>query len=242
MMAFCLLAFRKFKSGITIFLITLSLLLIDSVGIFSAILLSHLEKYPVLVQPLWAKNNAIVVLGAGTVTLHHKKIIKPTIAAYSRIFEAAKLYNSCKKTNQRCTIIISGGDVQHHGKTEAEVYQAELNDIGINSADIILEPHSKNTFQNAEFTSVILKANQYDNIIMDTSSIHMRRALLYFSYFGINAFPAVADYLKPKLFSYNFGYNIVVTDYAVHEYIGILRFYIYNDLGLNSPTTSTKSP
>ena len=38
------------------------------------------------------------------------------------------------------------------------------------------------------------------------------------------------------------GYNFTLADYAVHEYIGIWRYYVYNFLGRNPPATGPGAP
>ncbi len=237
-----LLLSKCFKSGLSLLIIALILAMMNGFGVISAILLQNLETYPFLIIPNWEKNNAIIILGAGAVDIPHSNNVKPTIMAYSRIFEAARLYNSCKKNSNACTIIISGGDALSKGKSEAEVYQNELNNIGINNSDIILEPRSINTYQNAEFTSTIINSKHFDNIILDTSGIHMKRSLLYFSHFGISATPAIADYIEPKMFTDTLGFNFAISDFAAHEYAGIMRYYIYNSLGLNNQQTKQGSP
>jgi hypothetical protein len=38
------------------------------------------------------------------------------------------------------------------------------------------------------------------------------------------------------------GYNFAIADLAVHEYAGILRYYIYNLLGWNPRVSRSASP
>jgi len=208
-------------------------------GIFPSLTLSHLESAnAVLIQPHWAKRNAIVILGAGSVMLPKINILKPTVLAYSRINETAKLYLSCKKTGNECNIIISGGDASKTGKPEAIIYQQELLDLGVKNSDVILEQYSMNTYKNAEFTSAILKSKSFDKIFLVTSALHMKRALMYFSHFGINPIPAVADYIAPIILVIPIGYNFAISDFIMHEYVGIMRFHIYNYFGWNVKTSS----
>ncbi len=62
----------------------------------------------------------------------------------------------------------------------------------------------------------------------------MKRALLYFGRFGINAIPAVSDSIPPKIYIIPLGYNFAITDFVIHEYAGILKFHLYNYLGWNT--------
>lgn len=230
---FLLLIFKYKKTGLIFLILTFSMFLMTGMGIFSSYILKKLESYPIVTEPNWKKHNAIILLGAGAEKTPEKNIVAPTLLAYSRIYETARLYLSCKKTNNECVVIISGGDALSTGTPEAVVYQNALIALGIKKTDMILESNSMNTYKNAEFTSAILKTKKVDNIFLVTSGIHMKRALLYFSYFGIHAAPSISDYIPPRIFVIPLGYNFAITDFVIHECIGIARFYIYNYFGLN---------
>ncbi|MBA2650189.1 MAG: YdcF family protein [Legionella sp.] len=223
------------KTGRYVLALTLFIFYISGTGIPASYLYNRLVHYPTVSNPVWQKQNAIVVLGGGVVKSTEENKVLPTLLAYSRIYEAARLYLSCKKTNAVCKIIISGGDPHATGKSEAQVYQASLLGLSINPSDIIVEPNSKNTYKNAQFTSPILKTNHYDGILLVTSGFHMKRSMMYFSHFGIYALPAVADYFPPKISAIPLGYNIALTDFFIHEFLGIMRFQIYNYFGWNKP-------
>lgn len=234
--------FNYRKAYIISFLITIIIFLGIGCGIFSSLTLNNLESpSESFTQLHWAKRNAIVVLGAGSVMLSKINILKPTVLAYSRINETANLYFSCKKTGNACNVIISGGDASRTGKPEAIIYQQELLNLGVNNSDIILEQYSTNTYKNAEFTSAILKSKSFDNVFLVTSGLHMRRALMYFSHFGIYAIPARSDYVAPIILAIPIGYNFAISDFIMHEYIGIMRFHIYNYFGWNVKTTSPEA-
>jgi uncharacterized SAM-binding protein YcdF (DUF218 family) len=203
-------------------------------GLVPLLLTEKLElKYRVLDHPNWGKRNAIVLLAAGTVKLPAQDSVEPTILAYSRILEAFRLYLLCKQNNTQSSIIISGGDASGTGVTEAESYRSKLLRLGAEDSDLVLEKRSLNTFRNAEFTSELLKGGRFDQTFLVTSGLHLPRAILYFKHFGILAIPAPADYASPQLSMIPVGYNFTLADYAVHEYIGIWRYYVYNFLGRN---------
>ena len=167
--------------------------------------------------------------------------VKPSVLAYSRILEAMRLYALAKKSDNQCTILISGGDASGTGVTEADDYQAEMAHLGVADSDILLERRSLNTFQNAQFTEAILREQRFDKLFLVTSGLRLPRALLYFGYFGLYRTPCAADYIVPQMSILPIGYNLAIADFAAHEYIGTLRYYIYNLLGWNpavSPSTS----
>jgi uncharacterized SAM-binding protein YcdF (DUF218 family) len=219
-------------------LLALSCFLLIGTGFLPSIFLKQLQiSFVDLPEPQWKRQNAIVLLGAGTVKLPIINAINPTVMGYSRIYKAATLYLSCVK-NHTCIILISGGDTINAGKSEAMVYREALIKLGINNADIKLEANSMNTYKNAEFTSAILEKSKFDQVVLVTSGIHLRRSLLYFSHFGVKAIPAPSDYLAPQITILPLGYNFAITDFAVHEYLGITRFHIYQFLGFNQSSST----
>lgn len=188
-------------------------------------------------NPVWAQHNAIVVLGSGTSWLPALKKIKPMAKAYSRILVGAQLYTLCKKSGKSCHIILSGGDATHTGITEAQLYKNELLDIGIKDADIILEPNSLNTFENAKFTGELLQKQHFDKVYLVTSGIHLKRAFLYFSHCEIKVTPYPSDYIKPIYTFYPNAINFSIADAALHELAGVLRFYLYQFFHLRINST-----
>lgn len=235
LVACCLAFFRSNKACIIISLATLLSFILVGDGLLSLLLLKPLQNHPIILQPNWSKRNAIVVLGGGAIKLHQADtdIVRPTIISYSRILEAGRLYLSCKNLTRVCTVIVSGGDALATGKSEAMVFRDELLSLGIKDADIKVEQESMNTYKNAEYTSLLLHREQYDRVFLVTSGIHLNRALLYFSHFGVDATAAPSDYLEAKVSFFPLGYNFATTDFALHEYAGIVRFHVYNFLGWN---------
>ena len=222
------------KSSFFIFLIVIISFIVVGDGLFPAYLLNKLQKpYKQTSHINWKKNNTLVLLGAGTSKVPKSNIIKPSILAFSRIVETAKLYRECKTISASCDILVSGGDALNNSKPEAMVYRDTLLSLGINPNDIKLESNSKNTYQNAKFTSYLLKKQASEQILLITSALSIKRALLYFSYFNIRPIPIAADFVTIPISKLPLGYNFAMSDFAVHEYLGIIRFYIYNFFGWN---------
>jgi uncharacterized SAM-binding protein YcdF (DUF218 family) len=218
------------------FLTAVALFFMVGSGAVPAALLNHLEVpfYKSHENVNWGKRNAIILVGAGNVIQPGTGLIKPTIFSYSRISRAASLYFDCLKGGNQCRLILSGGDPLHTGKSEAQVYKEELLTLGVNASNIILEPNSNNTYKNAQLVSKILQAEKFDSLLLVTSGIHIKRTALYFSNFGFNPKPIVADYIKPQISIIPLGYNFAVTDMTLHEYVGIARLYVYNYMGWNA--------
>ncbi len=237
--------FHRAKSVVLFATVLLTLLI--STGVIPKYLLDKLQQdYAQKPTIQWQDNNAIILLGAGLEkvgsTIHDvdsnidsNRIysIEPPFHAFGRIHEAARLYNECISTEQQCKIIVSGGDTHKLGTTEAAVYKKSLTDIGINTADIITEPNSLNTWQNAQFTSELLKQGNFDNSVLVSSGLHIKRSQLYFEHFGVRATPIRADYMSAQVTWLPLGYNFALTDFALHEWIGFWRYDIYNMIGAN---------
>jgi uncharacterized SAM-binding protein YcdF (DUF218 family) len=216
-------------------MILVTLIAFEAVGSgwIPSLLLGSLQSTLAGENPAWGERNVIIVLGDGTVRLPGRSIVKPSALSYSRILEAVRLYTLAKKRNHQCNILISGGDASGTGIAEAEAYRTVMTQLGVTDSDIILERRSMNTFQNAEFTESILHEQQFDKLFLVTSGLHLRRALLYFGYFNIHPTPWPADYVVPPISILPTGYNFAIADLAAHEYVGIVRYYIYNLLGWN---------
>ena len=221
------------KPTLLIGLITLLTFLLIGNGFIPFYLLKSLQIYKEPQVIKWKESNTIVVLGAGT----SKPVgsdsdqTKPSLMSFSRITTAATLYHNCKINSSHCHILISGGDPQHNGKTEAATYRETLINLGIKNADIQLEPDSKNTFQNAKFIGTLLVQQPSKQILLVSSGLTLRRALLYFSYFNIHPIPIPSDFITIPFSKFPLAYNLAINDFAVHEIIGIAQFYIYNFFG-----------
>ncbi|TAL84806.1 MAG: YdcF family protein [Rhodanobacter sp.] len=197
-------------------------------------LLGQLQRpYAVTLVGAWAPRNAIVLLTAGTTRMPATGILEPSLFAYGRIVRAAMLYRDCKASGQQCRLLVTGGDSQHHGAPESVVYGAVLRQLGVSATDLQQETRSMNTWQNAKFTRPLLQAYAPQKLLLVTSGIHLRRSMLYFRYFGLRPEPVRADALEAIMSPWPRAWNLTVCDAAIHEYLGIARFYVYNALGWN---------
>jgi uncharacterized SAM-binding protein YcdF (DUF218 family) len=206
-------------------------------------LLRNLQRpYVATVPGDWIAHNAIVLLTAGTVRVAGSHVLEPQFAAYGRIVQAATLYRQCKAASQDCKLLVSGGDPQHHGEAEAAVYGVVLRRLGVDAADMLLESHSMNTWQNAQFSQPLLKACGAQHILLVTSGTHLPRASLYFAHFGTVAIPVRADYLSAQMTWLPQSYNFAVNDIAMHEYLGMALYHLYSAMGWNITATKPGAP
>ncbi len=124
-------------------------------------------------------------------------------------------------------ILISGGSGLLLDKNFSESPQlGELAAIlGVLPGDLILESNSRNTYENAKFTSPILKElSGNEEVLLITSAFHMRRAVACFRKQGINVVPYPVDFRSSKVVvDYNLwipgsgaidGWKIIVKELA----------------------------
>lgn len=226
------LARSRFKrTSRVLYLIATIAFLLAGTGIPANLLLGKLQdELPVRIDE-WGSYNAIVLLGAGSEMTDQGPEL--TSFSYGRLVKAFELYRSCKSRSDDCRIISSGGDARGFGKSEAELYAEALERLGAARADLIVEGRSMNTWQNAQFTADILAAQQPDRVVLVTSGLHVRRSLLYFAHFGVRCTGVRADYAHAGISMLPRAYNILLADLAIHEYLGVLRYRVYNLLGWN---------
>lgn len=182
-----------------------------------------------------AQATAVVLLGGGTETVVDgpSRSVEVAPLAYGRVVKSLQLYRECKRVNTVCFLLVTGGDPEHHGASEAAVYGAALRQMGMDPADLVLEERSFNTFQNAEYTAPLLQSHKVDQVLLVTSGVHLRRSLLYFAHFGVVARPVRADHVHPGTVPLPSSFNFLIADLVLHEYAGVVRYYVYEFMGWN---------
>ena len=225
---------RRWLAGAASVLVVL-LFLLTGCGVLPRLLLQPLEA-PYALRPAldWAPRNVIVLLTGNSVYIPHDTV-EPSGVGYARITEAAVLYRDCKQAQVGCKLLVSGGDPSHMDTTLAASYSLVLRQLGVPELDLILEPQSNNTWQNAQFSRPLLARLDAPKIWLVSSAWHLRRGVLDFDHFGIVVTPVRADYLREPVSALPSSSNFVLADIALHEYLGIARYRVYNLLGWNPP-------
>ena len=224
-------AFRFKRSSRALYLVALVAFLLAGSGLPANWMLDNLQDGLAAGNDRWGTANAIVLLGGGSEMTDQG----PEMGAFShgRLVKAFELYRSCKSSSEDCRIVSSGGDTRGYGKSEAELYAEALERLGAARSDLIVEGRSMNTWQNAQFTAEILAGQQPDRVVLVTSGLHVRRSVLYFSHFGVRPLGVRADYARAPGSLLPQAYSILLADVAIHEYLGVLRYRVYNWLGWN---------
>ncbi|KXU91264.1 hypothetical protein CI15_01405 [Paraburkholderia monticola] len=177
----------------------------------------------------FAPRTAIILLGGGTTYDDDELVPMPDVL--SRIAVTVQIYAACKRTENTCRIIVSGGNPQRHRATEADTYLPYLLRQQVARSDIVLEKSSRTTYENARNVSAIVGQSHYDTLILVTSAYHMPRALLDFQCFGIEPQPQISSARRARLGVLPRYGNLVAAEIALHELVGLAQFHVYRAIG-----------
>lgn len=112
------------------------------------------------------KSDAIVILGC--------RLNGETPSAFlkERTIKGAKLYQE----GYGEYVVVSGGRGSNESISEAEGMKRILIDKGVPEDKIILEDKSRNTSQNIEYSSKIMKSKGFSTAVIVSNDFHLRRA------------------------------------------------------------------
>jgi uncharacterized SAM-binding protein YcdF (DUF218 family) len=143
-------------------------------------LTSSLERrYPAQTIEQTPVADAILVLGGALDVAHPPERPYADLgSAADRIWHAAALY----KAGKAPLVMISGGNQpgQESLTSEAEATRSMLMTLGVPGASIKLEGRSRNTLENARFSSEMIAEARSKQILIVTSAVHMPRAIEIF--------------------------------------------------------------
>ncbi len=199
-------------------------------------LIDGLQKNYVPLNP----NHLPKATGAQIIVLAHGIQGSPEYAEKStltnetlaRVHYTAYLYKQI-----HAPIIVSGGNRDYFGHSEADLMQYELQN-SYSTPVAGSENTSRNTQEQSTLLVPILKANNVRSIYLVTHAWHMPRTMYAFrtafANAGVTIIPAPMGYIELK--SKDFMYanllpslNALNTSaIALHEYIGLAWYHIYN--------------
>jgi uncharacterized SAM-binding protein YcdF (DUF218 family) len=132
--------------------------------------------------------DAIVVLSGGLYRADGPRA-KPELDedTTSRCLCAFRLYRQGK----HCPILVSGGQASSKEPPPgcAETMRDLLIEWGVNPADLIVEPHSRTTYENAVESCKLLQERGLRKVILVTSAIHLARSVACFRKQGFDVLP-----------------------------------------------------
>lgn len=139
-----------------------------------------------------------IVLG-GMITFDSKFDRVNFIRSLDRIMQAVSLY---KEGKIKKIVITSGtGSLKEPAMQEAAILKNYFVKIGFPEEDILAEPSSRNTHENAVNTARMIGTGKENTYLLITSAYHMRRSMGCFEKAGFHVVPYVADrYAGPRKF------------------------------------------
>jgi uncharacterized SAM-binding protein YcdF (DUF218 family) len=182
--------------------------------------------------------DAIVVLGGGTESEQYPRPAVEVNSAGDRVLYAAKLF----KEGKAPIILLSGGNITWLGgrsMTPAAEMAEILGLLDVPKASIWQQPRSQNTYEDALYSSQMLKEKGITQVLLVTSAMHMPRSVALFEHQGIDVIPAPTDYtitreglenlasLDPQTFLVNLVPNtssLSLTTNVLKEYIGLFIY------------------
>ncbi|WP_339865248.1 YdcF family protein [Paremcibacter congregatus] len=168
----------------------------------------------------------IVLAGAERLDLSsdHKQV--SLSGAGERLIEAAKL----ARQFPNMPVIFCGGARIDDGMSEGDVARKFFREAGIDIGRIRFEEKSYNTYTNAMEARKLIATTETAPWLLVTSAFHMPRSVAAFRAAHIPVQPYPVDY-RTELNNTAFGKpdaagNFTQFDYAVHEWVGLLTYYI----------------
>ena len=147
--------------------------------------------YPAVAPAQLPQAQAIAVLGGGIRPPEHGQTLPDLNSAADRVWHAARLFHAGKAP----LLVLSGGSNPAVSATsEAQAMRGLLTDLGVPDTALLLEAHSRNTRQNAQFTADLLRQRGVSRILLVTSALHMPRAVPLFEAQGLTVIPAATDH------------------------------------------------
>jgi len=188
---------------------------------------------------------AVVLTGGMIKSLYKPTPVRPVLSHEAdRAGQALWLY----KTGRVQKIIISGGgptsrqgNLSFHTPNEVDegqMIRVFLETGGVPATNIVLENESKNTYENAQFSSRVLRQQfRMDTCVLVTSALHMRRAEACFQKQGLSVIPwsaaqlserraiAPGAYLLPNEKAFHDAHTLIreMVGYATYWFAGYLN-------------------
>jgi uncharacterized SAM-binding protein YcdF (DUF218 family) len=159
--------------------------------------------------------DAIVVLGGG---IDRGRFLSPQSA--QRLLRGAQLYYG----GWAPKILFAGGDTAQVGIPEALIFAQEARKLKILERDILVEKNAIDTREQVLEVKKIADKNKWQNLLIVTSYIQMKRALLALENLGLKVYAAPAD--PYEKYAHNALVRLQVFGQIVREYGAIIYYKV----------------
>ena len=219
--------YRKPRFGRTCIALALLLLMVFGTYPLPDIMVRYLEsRYPLPSQ--LPQVDAVVVL---TGMLDLKASTLDNLEFYDgveRILTGMQLVRN--RYGQKLIIAGGSGDLYNQTVSEARLLKAFAINFGLPEEQILIDPSSRNTHENAINTKLLMEKHNIASIFLVTTASHLPRAMGCFKKLGIHPIPYGVDYHSPPSPEYRLSSFIPdvgalrKTSFVIHEYIGLLAY------------------
>jgi uncharacterized SAM-binding protein YcdF (DUF218 family) len=231
MLAYLCVRRQRPVAGRRFLVIGLLLFVVPSTGFMAEALMAPLESiHPAKRIHEYPDADLIVVLGGTTGAVREPRLEAEEIHG-ARLQTAVRLYRAGKGK----AVVVSGGLYRLPGdkfRSEAEDMRDVLEGLGVPRSAVVMEPRSRNTYENAKFTAELLRERGASRVLLVTSALHMPRAAALFRRHGVDATPVPCSFLsgarhgpisglKPE------AIHLQHSESAVKEYVGRFVYWLF---------------
>jgi uncharacterized SAM-binding protein YcdF (DUF218 family) len=221
----CLLLRRPRAAGIFSFLAVLMLVLAGTSLLNGPMVRALENRYP---RPDWpAHVDGVLVLGSGfDVNILRRRHAPQANEGVNRLVAAMAVAHHYPEAR----VVFTGGSAVLIGAENAESATARyvFGELGLESRRLVLEPKARNTYENILFAKELVKPKPGEVWLLDTAAIHMPRAMAVARKLDWSMVAWPSDFITAPddrgIDIFNVSGNLALTDYAVHEWIGILAY------------------
>ena len=221
----CLLLKRPRAAGIFSFLSVLVLVLAGTSLLNGPMIRALENRYP---RPAWpARVDGVLVLGSGfDVNILRRRHAPQANEGVNRLVAAMAVARHYPEAR----VVFTGGSAVLIGAQNAEAVTAHyvFGELGLEANRLVLEPRARNTYENILFAKDLVKPKPGEVWLLDTAAIHMPRAMAVARRLDwpMTAWPS--DFITTPggrgIDIFDVSGNLGLTDYAAHEWIGILAY------------------
>ncbi len=180
--------------------------------------------------PIREPVRAIVVLGGDVLPPDEvRKEAQLGPSSIYRCLQGAKVYHA----HPDSLIVVSGGKVNplRPGPPGAELMRDFLVQLDVDVEDILVQPKSRSTHEDAVHTAELLRARGIDSAVLVTEAVHLERGLRCFRAQGIDVIPSGCRYRAsrfpgPLLGFIPRAYAAQRNEEVFHEWLGLAWYWL----------------
>jgi uncharacterized SAM-binding protein YcdF (DUF218 family) len=173
--------------------------------------------------------DGIVVLGGAIHGMPSRARDEPSLTGdAARVIAIGRL----ARAYPNARIIFSGGDASllANGGREADYLPPLLDAMGVPRDRVTPESRARNTEENAVFSTELAQPKPGERWLLVTSAWHMPRAIGCFRRVGFSVEAYPVGWRTPERVALRpsrvFGSGLAMTDFAAHEWIGLVAYWL----------------